>query len=196
MHSQGGRIAIEWPRDCLYWDYPAVQEALQEFGLDCYECHGCALGLKAPTGGPVFKPWCIATNDEYVGGALSRRKCVGGHVHTPCAGSVTKMTEEYTDTMARPVHRAWASSVSQRQGDFYACPVLPRSRDSSEVPDLAETSDLGFPRMPVVWNVKTIKLLVHLLFHYLLLVHVDGLITSESFNVWADNRCPISNWER
>ena len=93
MHVQGGRVAIEWPRDCLYWDYPAVKEALQELGLVSYECHGCALGLKAPDGAPVFKPWRIATNDEYVGGALARRKCVGGHVHTPCAGSVTKMTE-------------------------------------------------------------------------------------------------------
>ena len=52
---------------------------MRRYGILPYETHGCAHGLKAPNGLPIFKPWIIATDDSTLGVALERKQCGGRH---------------------------------------------------------------------------------------------------------------------
>ena len=38
----------------------------------------------------------------------------GGHVHTPCAGTDIKLTENYTKLLAQKLHRAFAKCVDNK----------------------------------------------------------------------------------
>eukprot|EP00972_Heterocapsa_arctica_P030506 4491895-Heterocapsa_arctica.AAC.1 len=60
--THGGRIAIEWPTGCAYWNYTKVKEFLQVFQLQPAKCNGCAMGLVNDHGAPIKKPWTISTN--------------------------------------------------------------------------------------------------------------------------------------
>jgi hypothetical protein len=51
--NHGGRIAIEWPTGCAYWNYPKVIQFMEVFQLQKVTCHGCALGLCNEHGVPI-----------------------------------------------------------------------------------------------------------------------------------------------
>ena len=95
----------------------------------CYEWvhfHGCRFGLKSiargTKGRPIKKPWTVATDCEELRTSLDR-KCPGGkwHVdsetgnvveHAPCSGVNTKITEGYTDEMAKAIHRGHCNHMA------------------------------------------------------------------------------------
>ena len=80
---------------------------------------GCMYGLVATkgkeAGTPIQKPWRVA----YINSSLCTRlnkKCDGSHVHTPCAGQNTSITEGYTPKIVRIVHECFRDDV--RRGNF------------------------------------------------------------------------------
>ena len=119
----GGRIAIEWPKSCLYWSWKQAQALIDELGLVEYELHGCAFRTKDEQGRLVYKPWIIATNDKVLGSALASHKCT----HTaPHPGKTGKSTENYNPAMAKVIHNAWRSSVHNSRPKGVACCCIPQ----------------------------------------------------------------------
>ena len=59
--SNGGDVAIEWPKDCLYWRFREVKRFLARYpGMRRVRFDGCAYGLQsqreATKGMPIKKP--------------------------------------------------------------------------------------------------------------------------------------------
>ena len=110
----GAKVAIEWPSSCQYWKLPKVVRLLTKYNLRKAKCNGCAMGLVGQLGKPVYKPWTVATNCSELFEALNCQKCPGpkAHKHEPCAGKNTKMSENYTETMVRIIHKAWTKHCS------------------------------------------------------------------------------------
>ena len=109
----GWLIAIEWPKTCAYWKRKKVKALLALLGLQRIEILGCMLGLTASDGLPIKKPWYSATNCLELISMLKGKVCKGHHErHTPCQGSETKRTEQYTPELARIVHDAFRRSIA------------------------------------------------------------------------------------
>ena len=112
--ANGGRIALEWPRDCSYWRDRRVQAALKRWGCTPYRMDGCMFGLRstaAATRGMLLrKPWIISSNcDQFWRIAYT---CVHSRdVHTRIQGSDTKRTENYTEELADGIHFIWYHHV-------------------------------------------------------------------------------------
>ncbi len=118
-----GDIVFEWPAYNRLWKQPETMAMVREFKLDMVKLHGCALGLTDTQGVPIKKPWCFATSIPEVVKAFSVRLCDGSHEHAVCTGPVLKNTENYSDEMARVVHKCiharacgWSSTTSSSSG--------------------------------------------------------------------------------
>ena len=111
--------AFEWPTCCRYWHRGDVQEHMARMKYCYVDFHGCMFGLKSiikkTKDWPIRKPWSVATDCMPLLRTLNR-KCRGGywHIdpvtgnkrpHAECSGANTKMTEGYTDEMAKAVHQ-------------------------------------------------------------------------------------------
>ena len=64
---------------------------------------------------PTNKPWRVAYLNSSLGIRLNE-KCDGSHIHTPCAGQNTPITEGYTPKIVRIVHECFRGDV--RSGKF------------------------------------------------------------------------------
>ena len=104
----GGRIAIEWPKTCMYWGYPRVKRLISELGIIKAECHGCAFGLHDSQGVPIKKPWYVYTDSPDMAAELNKYKCPGCPKHSPCEGKTTTHFGKYVINMGKAIHRAWA----------------------------------------------------------------------------------------
>ena len=109
--AHGGKIAIEWPRPCMYWRDRSVKAFLHRMGLKHYNFDGCMFNLrsiqKATKGQYLKKPWRIASGcDEFHRIALTCHHC--GCPHARIQGQYTKMTENYTDELVDSLHMRWA----------------------------------------------------------------------------------------
>ena len=108
--AAGGKIAFEWPRNCMYWRLRKVKAFLKKHGMKCYKFDGCMYNLRSEAskthGKFLQKPWIIASNcPEF---AYMERRC--NHTreqHAKTAGSDTRRTEGYTDEMADEIHGCW-----------------------------------------------------------------------------------------
>ena len=113
----GGYLAMEWPRQCAYWQEIDVQQFVREYGLQSVYVDGCMFGLVSihgsTSGIPIRKPWRIDTNSPVLMQHLAR-VCDGSHAHTSCAGADTKESEGYTDDMVAAVHQAFAVQCALR----------------------------------------------------------------------------------
>ena len=74
-------------------------------------------------------------------GSRLNKKCYGSHIHTPCSGQNTSITEGYTPKIVRIVHECFRDDV--RSGKFdvptYASAAVHKHFDRFDVP----TYDLG-----------------------------------------------------
>jgi hypothetical protein len=116
IYAKYGQIAIEWPRGCAYWKWPCVIKLLARYDLAIVDFDGCACGLKSIVHKDMLikKPWRIATNKKLLIKALISTLCPGvcaTHGHTPCQGSDTKATENYTASLVNTIHRAFRDGV-------------------------------------------------------------------------------------
>jgi len=111
--GNGGRVAIEWPRSCLYWRDRKAKADLCRWGCEQNKFDGCMYGLvsqAAATSGKLLrKPWTIASNAD--GFRHLQRPCDHTHEHVKTQGSDTKLTEGYTEALADEIHHCWALSV-------------------------------------------------------------------------------------
>ena len=117
----GGKIAIEWPVQCDYWNWPMVKDLVDDYELLKVNITGCSLGLTDDNGVPMRKGWTIATNDKYIREGFADKHCPGKDVHPYHAkveGKYTKKTEEYTDEMVGIIHKSWKRSVRKRDNEF------------------------------------------------------------------------------
>ena len=93
-HANGGHIAIEWPRACLYWRGRSVKASIRRWACTVHHFDGCMYNLRsqaAATRGKLLrKPWSIATNADFEG---IGRLCDKSHAHAKTQGIDTKMTE-------------------------------------------------------------------------------------------------------
>ena len=57
-------VILEWPKNCEYWNEPAVREFLERLNLSYTEFDGCMYGLMSRFAGvvtlPVRNPWRMA----------------------------------------------------------------------------------------------------------------------------------------
>ena len=113
--SRGGKVAIEWPRNCTYWHRPEVREFMSEFGLKRYEFDGCCYNLRsqvpATFGRLLKKPWTIASNCHDF---WRMERCCdhAPHEHVRVQGKDTRLTECYTRDIADSIHVSWLCNVS------------------------------------------------------------------------------------
>jgi len=111
--ANGGRVAIEWPKACMYWRDKDVKAALRRWGCMQHHLDGCMYGLTsqaASTSGKLLrKPWTIASNAD--GFMKIRRPCDHKHEHAKTQGVDTKLTEGYTPALADAIHHCWYISV-------------------------------------------------------------------------------------
>ena len=61
-------------------------------------------------GMPIKKPWRVACVNSSLPSDLSS-KCSGVHEHVPCAGSLTKGTENDTPEIVSIVHKSFRKDV-------------------------------------------------------------------------------------
>lgn len=91
---------------------------IEEFSLNIFNIHGCAVNLKDETNVPIEKPWTIATSSPSLEKRLSGLKCPGPDhhpEHRPCAGKLTKTTQGYTNVLIDIVHQAFCDeAIAQR----------------------------------------------------------------------------------
>ena len=90
------------------------------------DIHGCALGLQGRSGMPIKKPWSIMTTSKNMVEGFKDKKCPGPGVHathTPCAGSETKRTKEYTNAMTDIAHEAVAQDARLNGAADVTAPV-------------------------------------------------------------------------
>ena len=82
-HFLGGRIVIEWPRNCTYWKEKCVLRLIKELGLERVDFDGCALGLVTldDKQTPIKKPWTLYTNSDVMLDAFSTKLCPGPKEH-------------------------------------------------------------------------------------------------------------------
>ena len=66
-------------------------------------------------------------------------------VHTPVAGKYTKLTEDYTDPMARLIHKGWKSSVFHRNKNI---------RGILKIPTM--------PVIPIYVNIHRLRILAYM----------------------------------
>ena len=140
--AQGGKVCIEWPLSCTYWEESKIKEFIKEFGLKFAEIHGCAVGLKDDKGTPINKPWAIASDDEHIIAELNKYRCKGCKSHTSCLGKLCKKSEEYTDQMVKVLHQAWKSSIG-------STPVRPACAEGPEKDRRPNASTDATPAMPL-----------------------------------------------
>ena len=146
-HINGGKCAIEWPKNCTYWKIPEVQRLMKDLGLVFVECHGCAMGVVDSKGRPLKKPWYIATNDEMLRQSLASQRCPGC-VHGSTNGAETRGTGSYTTQMAKIIHKGWHRSVIQSTRKYLPVmaatpeqvPAMPRKRLLAEHRDKLKSS--------------------------------------------------------
>ena len=116
--EKGGDVSFEWPSSCSLWDEEQTMSMVEEFSLNKFHIHGCAVDLKDEHGVPIKKPWTIATSSPSLAKRLSGLKCPGRDehpTHRPCAGKLTKSTEGYTDMLTDILHQAFRDeAVAQR----------------------------------------------------------------------------------
>ena len=143
VRNVGGRVAIEWPRNCAYWRWNCVRKLAKEMGFRFAKFDGCAFGLKDPEGVPMRKPWMLATDDDHLHAALADKTCPGHAVHRKVEGELTKATENYTEELVNTVHLAWRESIRSRNQKMCA------SSPSANAPDHSHISlNSPIPAMP------------------------------------------------
>ena len=109
--ANGGHIALEWPRNCTYWKQRLVTRFLRQYELEFHDFDGCMYDLRSSAlrtdGLLIKKPWRIASDISTF--TYLRRKCDHSpDEHTRCAGSDTKMSEGYTNSLAAEIHTCFA----------------------------------------------------------------------------------------
>ena len=67
-------------------------------------------------GMPINKPWRAVYLNSSLGNRPNK-KCDGSHIHTPCSGQNTSITEGYTPTIARIVHDCFRDDVRSSNFD-------------------------------------------------------------------------------
>ena len=131
----GVAMFIEWPRGCRYWANSRVSRFLKKNGFLFADFDGCMYGLVATKGKeagmPIEKPWRVAYLNSSLGNRLNM-KCDGSHIHTPCAGQNTSLTEGYTPTIVRIVHECFREDVHKNNSIYSAavCRLNPHGRES------------------------------------------------------------------
>ena len=115
--TRGGKIAIEWPRNCSYWKRPEVHKFIKHNSLAFAHFHGCAVGLIHQNGKPIQKAWKVASNDNILIENLNKLRCPHSRakgVHEPLGGSNTKRSELYTDKLVEVIHKSWEKSCKRQ----------------------------------------------------------------------------------
>ena len=107
-------IAIEWPKNCVYWKLEYVLSFCQRYSMDQVTFDGCMIGVVDVRGAPIKKPWKIRTNLEPLIKSFTNMQCDESHEHAEGRGESLKSTETYTFQMTDidMIHRAFGVAIS------------------------------------------------------------------------------------
>ena len=116
----GGEVVFEHPAQSELWEDPAMKEILSDIELYHVGLDMCQFGLVAKTNGmPLKKPTRLLCSNEIYCQKLER-VCLGGHEHTPTAGSNTKPSGTYCRDFCRAVVKAYRAVNRARWVSFPA----------------------------------------------------------------------------
>ena len=73
--SNGGEVAIEFPRDSTCWMYTEMQAFQDQFNLKSVCFEGCAFGITSLSGCPLKAPWRMLTTNRRLTQNLSVFEC-------------------------------------------------------------------------------------------------------------------------
>ena len=77
--SNGGEVAIEFPRDSTCWMYTEMQAFQDQFNLKSVCFEGCAFGITSLSGCPLKAPWRMLTTNRRLAQNLSVFECPHDH---------------------------------------------------------------------------------------------------------------------
>ena len=111
---KGVAMFIEWPFGCIFWANTRVARFLNKYGFtfadfDC-RMYGLVATKGKEAGTPINKPWRVVYLNSSLGTRLNA-KCDGSHIHTPCSGQNTSITEGYSPKIVRIVHECFRDDV-------------------------------------------------------------------------------------
>eukprot|EP00435_Cladocopium_sp_Y103_P038752 s1874_g10.t1 len=104
--NRGSPALMELPRGCEYWKDERVVSAIEGTDNTVHDFDGCMYGLKSKHDtkhNPIKKPWRIVSWG--VSFPKLKRKCNRKHEHSECAGRDTKLTQTYTQWIAKIIMR-------------------------------------------------------------------------------------------
>ena len=78
--------------------------------------HGLIATKGREAGSPIDQLWRVAYLNSSLGTRLNQ-KCDGSHIHTPCSGQNTFITEGYTPKIVRIVHECFGDDVGSGHFD-------------------------------------------------------------------------------
>ena len=105
----GGSWSYEWPAFCLGWKLDPLKQWFGGRPSFHARFDGCRFGLTDRLCRPVKKPWVVMTSNRTLAASLdgSLCQCPRG-AHAPCAGSVARSSENYTEALAQAAIHAIA----------------------------------------------------------------------------------------
>ena len=95
---------LELPKGCDYWKDKRMIDMINGTDSFTHEFDGCMYGLKSKyhnIGTPIKKPWRIISWG--VSFKNLHERCDGSHVHGPCAGKETRVTQLYTEEIIKVI---------------------------------------------------------------------------------------------
>jgi hypothetical protein len=155
----GGDVHFEWPTGCSLWQDDAIVDMVQAYSLHKVNFHGCSLGLRSQHGAgrPIKKPWTIATTSANMFEAFRLKRCSGQHQHSPCAGSDTKLTENYTDDMTDLIHVAIKNDSNDIHANAATAAVAEDMEDDCDAPPDGHRSRNSAPGLWCALVTKTLS---------------------------------------
>ena len=95
---------LELPKGCDYWKDKRMIDMINGTDSFTHEFDGCMYGIKSKytkTGTPIKKPWRIISWG--VSFKNLHEKCDGSHVHGPCAGKETRITQLHAEQIVKVI---------------------------------------------------------------------------------------------
>ena len=121
--QKGGRVTLEWPRECYYWRQPEVKNLIQDLDLTTVNIDGCYFHTRNRPGKKLIKnPRTICTNSMELSYQLQKCKCpkTGEHRHHAAAYADNSLGfDRYTTEFCAKVYQAMDDEFKEKGPNEY-----------------------------------------------------------------------------
>ena len=114
--SVQGSITIEWAHRCMYHRLAETRSLVHKYDMSYHPVSGCSVGLRSivskTRGKLLCKQWGFWTNNTNLRSTLmtQRFRCNKKHQTIPTEGKDTANTGNYTNQLAKILHKAYHQS--------------------------------------------------------------------------------------